>query len=514
MDQPVLRPQLHVHLAEFTRLLVRHRQQLPRFLCAAGQHRHGDAHGGAIGAVDPGVVGHGQLQVRAGVQRCLHHTAVEGLAQAVGGDEAHALRLPARHLRGGVLPPEHDEIGAVGHFGPGAAQGFDVAVAQGRAHGASADEGRVADDEIRLRPRRPARACIALLGHLRGLVGHQLAGDRVRLEARAVPARAQPAGGVVGGLARVPGQHCVAAFDVAVGVHHRLGHAGAPARADVPLQPADPQHQLGQRGGALVQLDAQQLLQGHGLAGKAELVLRLAQLLQGVDDLALQALEVLQRDVQEIGATAGRIEHAHAAQVVVEVPDLRARLGEFDLGRAAVQRGGLARQHQGGGAHVLPAAAQRLDHGGQHQALDVGARRVVRAQGVALGGVERALQQRAEDGRLDLAPVGARGLDQQPDLRGGEQQAVAVLARALEELAVEVQHAAGQHGAEAALVHVAPQHAQHLAQRGRVVAVGLQQLLERAPGQQLDVLGEHGKQAAGQEVCYLFRSYLRLLYAG
>ena len=57
---------------------------------------------------------------------------------------------------------------------------------------------------------------------------------------------------------------------------------------------------------------------------------------------------------------------------------------------------------------IAPLGAQRLDHGGQHQPLDVGARRVVGAERVALGGVERALQQGAEDRGLDVAPVGAR----------------------------------------------------------------------------------------------------------
>jgi hypothetical protein len=75
-----------------------------------------------------------------------------------------------------------------------------------------------------------------------------------------------------------------------------------------------------------------------------------------------------------------------------------------------------AGQQHGGALHVGPCAAQRLDHGGLHQAVDVGARRVVGAQRVALQRVERALQQGAEDGRLDLGPVGFRGFEQQGDL--------------------------------------------------------------------------------------------------
>jgi hypothetical protein len=59
-------------------------------------------------------------------------------------------------------------------------------------------------------------------------------------------------------------------------VDHRLGHAGVAEGADVPLQVADPQHQLGQRRGALVDLDAAQLLQRHRFAGQAQAALRVA----------------------------------------------------------------------------------------------------------------------------------------------------------------------------------------------------------------------------------------------
>ncbi len=36
---------------------------------------------------------------------------------------------------GGLVPPEHDEVGGFRHFRPGGAQGFGVAVAEGLAHG-------------------------------------------------------------------------------------------------------------------------------------------------------------------------------------------------------------------------------------------------------------------------------------------------------------------------------------------------------------------------------------------
>ncbi len=214
---------------------------------------------------------------------------------------------------------------------------------------------------------------------------------------------------------------------------------------------------------------------------------------------------MLERHVEEVAAAAGRVEHAHGAQAVVEAPHLGTRLGHLPLALAALgQRGGLVRQQQRGGLRVGPVGTQRLHHRGQHESLDVGARRVVRAQGVALAGVERAFEQGAEDRRFDLAPVGARGGEQAVDLGAGERQHVAVGRRALEQLAVEAQQVLGERGAEAAAVHVGPQDAQHLLQRGRVVAVGLQQVHEGAVaagglGQQLDVLGKHAEQAAREE---------------
>jgi hypothetical protein len=83
------------------------------------------------------------------------HAAVEGLLEAVGGDEAEALPPCPRDELRGVVPPEHDEVGGFGHVRPGLAQGFDVAVAERGAHGGGADERRVADDVVGLRPCRP-----------------------------------------------------------------------------------------------------------------------------------------------------------------------------------------------------------------------------------------------------------------------------------------------------------------------------------------------------------------------
>ena len=69
-------------------------------------------------------------------------------------------------------------------------------------------------------------------------------------------------------------------------------------------------------------------------------------------------------------------------------------------------------------------ARKRLDDGRDDQPLDIGARRVMRAELAALVRIERLFQQRAEDRRLDLAPVMAAAAAQLADLLAGERQTV------------------------------------------------------------------------------------------
>ncbi len=108
-------------------------------------------------------------------------------------------------------------------------------------------------------------------------------------------------------------------------------------------------------------------------------------------------------------------------------------------------------QREGGGPGGVPLLAQRLDHRRQHQPLDVRARRVVGAELVPLARLQGPLQQRAEDGRLDIGPVALAGLDQQFQLLGGDGQGVAFL----EQSAVEMPELAAHGRGEAAGFHVA-----------------------------------------------------------
>ena len=103
-----------------------------------------------------------------------------------------------------------------------------------------------------------------------------------------------------------------------------------------------------------------------------------------------------ERFIQKISAATGRVQHVGSAQLVVELADFGAGFLKLSFGGLAGEFSGFARQHPRGGLGAEPVGAQRLDHGGQHQPFDIGTRRVVRAEGMALGRVEPALQQRAE----------------------------------------------------------------------------------------------------------------------
>ena len=128
----------------------------------------------------------------------------------------------------------------------------------------------------------------------------------------------------------------------------------------------------------------------------------------------------------------------------------------------------------------------------------------MRAQRVPLGGVERPLQQGAEDRRLDLAPAGPGRREEPVDLAAIQRERIAGRPGDLEQLAVETQDVFRQGGAEAAAVHVDPQRRHHPLQRRRVVLPAPQQPDEGAvavvqPGQQVHVFREHREQAAREK---------------
>lgn len=183
----------------------------------------------------------------------------------------------------------------------------------------------------------------------------------------------------------------------------------------MPLEVTDPKDEFGDGGGAGVELDAEELMGIDGVGFEFQFHV-LAKLRGGVQHFSLKDFEMLQSDVEEITAAAGGIEHADCAQLFVEVEDFLLGLahvgigglsliergfvvclGTFEVSSLGLEGGALFQGHcggcvlhrtagmgDGGGADVFPLLAQGLDDGGEDEALHVGARGEVCAEGVAL----------------------------------------------------------------------------------------------------------------------------------
>ena len=132
----------------------------------------------------------------------------------------------------------------------------------------------------------------------------------------------------------------------------------------------------------------------------------------------------------------------------------------------------LAFQRSAVACTLRPVLAQRLDDRRHHQPLDVGARRVVGAEPLALVRVERLLEQRAEDRRLDLAPVLPSRLRSSSPISSRPAAAPWVG----EEVAVELQHLGLERQAKLALVHRLQSWSTHRRERSRVVAAVVEQV--------------------------------------
>ena len=117
------------------------------------------------------------------------------------------------------------------------------------------------------------------------------------------------------------------------------------------------------------------------------------------------------------------------------------------------------------------------------------------AQLGALVGVEAALEQGAEDRRLDERPVELADLEERADLGAGQRQDVA----GLEQAAVEPVDLLGAEEA-AVLRHLREQLAEGGREDARAAVGGLRQPREDALRQEAGVLGEQAEQDPVQEV--------------
>ena len=195
------------------------------------------------------------------------------------------------------------------------------------------------------------------------------------------------------------------------------------------------------------------------------------------------------------------IEHGEGAQPLQEILQqpfgaiapprlLASRLGGAALpGRLRVVELG-ADQVLGRLPFGLPGTADnRLDD--EHDLVAVG---VVRAQLRALAGVQPALEQRAQDRRVDLRPVERSRVAHRLDLGPGQRQGGVVV----EEPAVEPRHRLEADAA--AHVHRAEQVAGQLGKVTGLAARLLQHAREQVVGQQAHVLGEHAEDQPVDEV--------------
>lgn len=163
----------------------------------------------------------------------------------------------------------------------------------------------------------------------------------------------------------------------------------------MPLQIAKPDDQLGDGGSARILLNAQELVRIDGLAVEPCKAFLSAERHDRLQHLTLKALHEFEGDIEEVARAARRIEHAGLAKLIVEGADDRARFIEFLL----------AVQPLGRGLRHMPVLHQRLDDGGHYQPFDERTRRIVSTKPSALLLVQRLLQQRTENRRLDLPPV-------------------------------------------------------------------------------------------------------------
>ena len=188
----------------------------------------------------------------------------------------------------------------------------------------------------------------------------------------------------------------------------------------VPLEVADPERHLGELERVGVDLEAVEL---PGSDGREE---RGFDALVGPeeDGFLFKVLEFLQGDVEEVAGPAGGVENMDAREAdeerVLEARGLRERLAERRAGRRLepglrVLFSGL-QEARDRGADGFPFATEWGDENRLDEILDVLASGVFRTERRAGGGVETALEERAEDRGIDRAPVEPRGLVDRRDL--------------------------------------------------------------------------------------------------
>ena len=166
-----------------------------------------------------------------------------------------------------MVPPAHHEIGCLGNLGPSLLERIHVPVAQRLAHAFGTDERGISYDEIRLRPSGLPRVYVTLHRVARAFVGNLPPGHWRRLHRRPIPGGNRRAVIVSDPLHTIVSQYCIPVLDVPEVSDHRLRRMYVSTRPEMPLQVADPQHNLRNRRCARIELDSQQVVWIHCLAG-------------------------------------------------------------------------------------------------------------------------------------------------------------------------------------------------------------------------------------------------------
>jgi hypothetical protein len=226
---------------------------------------------------------------------------------------------------------------------------------------------RIAHDEIGFGPFLLLSVDVLVDGTQRRFIGDLFAGGGVFLFGGAVPLNNGVAVFVFGGDSLLPGNQCVGFYDVVEVADDGDGGLGVTAGAEVPLEVADPEDEVGDDGGAGVEFEAKELVGVYGEASVFEGLLGFSEGVEGFENFAFKSLHVFEGDVEEVPGAAGGVEDAGVAELFVE------GAGGFDSGGAISGVDVLGDDGEG----VAPVVAEGFDEGGDDQPLDVGAGSVV-----------------------------------------------------------------------------------------------------------------------------------------
>ncbi len=203
------------------------------------------------------------------------NASAEDLRDRIGGDETEAMGATGADGTGCPVPPVHHEVSAFGHIGD-LEQRIEITVAEPIADIFATDEGRIADYEICLWPFRSAGVRVEPAFGPCALVWHALASHRMRLHRFAVPTRYWPVLLIFLEDFLIIIDQRVAVFDgPEAGQDRFVRHPLLPVYAEVPLQIADPQHQLRDLDGPRIDLQPEEVLRGDCVTGQIRNILAL-----------------------------------------------------------------------------------------------------------------------------------------------------------------------------------------------------------------------------------------------